>query len=428
MLYSLSSSAEIDRGAPDKPCPAGKNQQTGDVGQSLVQAELATRGFLIGPLQPDPGEDFWVEQDGRRSITEGSFPLRALLQVKAASRVDDAFFTDDLLLKQIVRWASQPLPVFLVGVTTTPPPRFYAKSIDDIVAQELQGRDPTTVEAKTVRVKLPLVADLSAVLGDAIQEHSRSIRLVIEGLSETEIEQGYFEVVEKKKPALCERVPIATWRVLWKSAARPQHFAAMLTELVRRARTDYATSVPRPAFVVFHVYRSLYDLQNNLAIARVDWVDPTHPKAVPIADVLGAVGEFRIRQGRDLAEFREIFRSQTVGEQEFAAYAEKVGTTFDQITDTILGGPRGIAAWNDKLRAQFKEVDTLWNSGPLPPPQHKALDEALTAYYGALSDHEFVAIYRRDKLKPDVVVRLLKQSEAQLRDCRGSWRIFLRRL
>ena len=405
--------------------PGWENQQTGDAGQSLIEAELVMHGFLVGPLQPDPGEDFWVECQGRRAIAEGSFPLRALLQVKSSATVQSATFTDDLPLTHIKRWAAQPLPVFLIGVTTAQPSAFYAKSVDDILAHDLQGQDPTTLTTKTVRVKLPSVADLSALLTDAIHEHHRSMQLVLKDLSETEIEQHYFEVLKKKKPETWERVPIASWTVLWKSPPRPQHFAAMLTELTRRAKADCEKTFPCPAFVIFHVYRSLYDVQYNLAVARVDWVNPGHPKAAAIAERMGAPGGLKVRHDRDTSELRDIFRSQTVSEDAFAAYASSVGTAFDRITDAILTGPGGIQAWNDELRRQFKEADDLWNSGPFAPVQYAALAEALSTYNGVLFGHESVAIYRAPKLTPDVTARLLRDSEVRLRDLRGAWRILL---
>lgn len=403
-----------------------ENQQTGDAGQSIVQAELATHGFLIGPLQPDPGEDFWVEHQGRRAISEGSFPLRALLQVKGTAKGEGAVFVDDLPIKQIVRWAAQPLPVFLVGVTTEPPATFYAKPVDAIVAEDLQGRDPTTMTGKTVRVRLPLATDLGALLADAILEHHRSMRMVLDGLSETDIEQHYFEVLERKKPEAWARASIASWKVLWKSAPRPQHFGAMLTELVRRVKTEYE-GPPRPAAVVFHVYRSLYDAQHNLPVARVRWVDRTHPKADWHAAVLGVVGEFKIQHDQGVPETRSFLRERTASAEEFAAYAAKVGIAFDQITDAIFAGPGGVQVWTSDLRKRFKEADDLWNEGPFPPVQHKALHDALTAYFDALFSHEFVAIYRSRELSPDVVARLLKDSEARLRDSRGAWRAVLRR-
>src|SRR5262245_34344203 len=144
------------------------NQLTGDVAQVLTQAELVPRGFLVGTIAPDPGEDFWVEWQGRRAIAEGTFPLRALVQAKGKPSVEGHVFIDDLPVKQIVRWASQTLPVFIVGVATSSPPRFYAKSIDDVIEQDLESRDPTTLTTKTVRVRLPLVADLAALLSTAI--------------------------------------------------------------------------------------------------------------------------------------------------------------------------------------------------------------------------------------------------------------------
>jgi hypothetical protein len=402
-----------------------QNQQTGDAGQSLVQAELTTHGFLIGPLQPDPGEDFWVEESGRRAVSEGRFPLRALLQVKGTPRPDEAVFVDDIPRKQIVRWASQPLPVFLVGVRTSAPHAFYAKAIDDVVADDLQGKDPTALESKTVRVKLPPVADLAACLSKAIEDHHRSMRLVLDGLSETEIEQHYFEVLDKRKPSW-RLLPAASWRVLWKSSPRPQHFAAMLTELARRAEAEYATTLPCPAYVVFHVYRSLFDEQRNLAIARADWVYPGHPRAAETAEKFGAVGGFRIRQDHDVDAYREFFRARTATDDEFAHYAREVGTLLDEVIDAVLAGPGGAEVWTDALRAQFQVVDSLWNEGPMAPVKHKALDDALTALHGAVFDHEFVAVYRKDKLTADIVAKLLREAETKMGEFRGSWRVLIR--
>jgi hypothetical protein len=403
-----------------------ENQETGDAGQALVQAELAPRGFLIGPLAPDPGEDFWVELKGRRAIAEGTFPLRALLQVKGSRALEGETFVDDVPVRQIIRWASQPLPVVMVGVMTTGAPTFHAKSIDAIVAQDLEGRDPTTLNGKTVRVHLPRVADLAALLTDVIEEHHRSMRLILDGVPETDIEQHYFEMLEKKKPGW-ERIPLASWKVLWKSAPRPPHFAAMLTDLARRAGAEYADTAPRPAFVIFHVYRSLYDAQHNLPVARVDWVDPTHPKAARIAEVIGAVGGFKVRHDQGVAETREFLRAQTASAEEFLAYAEQVGTAFDEVTEVILAGSGGFGVWTDALRRRFQEADTLWNEGPFAPVQNSTLHEALSTYFGALLEHEVVSLYRRDKLAPDVVTRLLRDCESKLRNYRGSWRLFARK-
>jgi hypothetical protein len=159
----------------------------------------------------------------------------------------------------------------------------------------------------------------------------------------------------------------------------------------------------------------------------VDWVDPTRPQAARIREILGAEGDFNVRHDRDVAEIREVLRATTASAEDFAAYAGSVGTAFDLITDAILSGPGGAQVWTDRLVKQFKEADSLWNDGPFPPVQHAALHQALSTYYSALLGHEFVAVYRKDKLAPAVVDRLLKKTETQLRDYRGSWRVFLRR-
>jgi hypothetical protein len=53
----------------------------------------------------------------------------------------------------------------------------------------------------------------------------------------------------------------------------------MLTQLMRMATADGQTLFPRPAEFIFHIYRSMEDLYSNLAVARVDFINPHHPKA-----------------------------------------------------------------------------------------------------------------------------------------------------
>jgi hypothetical protein len=94
-----------------------EGQQTRDAGQAIVEAELARAGFLVGRLDPDLGEDLWAEVDGRRASASGELPLRALFQVKAtAEAIDECIL--DVEVDHLKRWAAQPLPVFVVGVST----------------------------------------------------------------------------------------------------------------------------------------------------------------------------------------------------------------------------------------------------------------------------------------------------------------------
>jgi hypothetical protein len=137
-----------------------RNQKIGDVGQSLVMAELTRAGFLVGSLSPDPGEDLWAEVDGRQAIAEGRFPLRALFQVKATEDIADVCVLD-LDVDDLKRWAAQALPVFVIGVSTTAN-TFFAKSIDQIITDDLLGRDPFELKAKTARARVDPSADVGA--------------------------------------------------------------------------------------------------------------------------------------------------------------------------------------------------------------------------------------------------------------------------
>jgi len=381
---------------------------------------------VSGGFDPDLGEDLWIEAQGFEAAAQGSFPLRALVQVKSSEKSEAATFPYDLETKHIRRWAAQPQPVFVIGVALGQPPRFYARSVDAILTEDLGGQDAMRVTAQTTRVHLPWVPDLPDYLTREITAHYRASQLILEHVTEETIEHDYFEILDRKAPEAWAKPPIASWKILWKSPRRPQHLAAVLTELARRAQVEYATLTPRPAFVVFHIYRSLLDVQRNLAAVRVDWVDPSHPKAPDIQRILGAPGGFRMRHDKGVDETREFYRSRTATPQEFAAYAQTVGTRFDAIADAVMANPAA-EVWTPPLKDTFREAETLWDDGPFAPTECAQLERVLTAEHDALFEHHYVAIYRRDKLPPATVTRLLDDSAARLRDCRGAWRLFLAR-
>jgi len=401
-----------------------KSQQTGHAGAKLVEAVLTVGGFVCGGFDPDLGEDLWIEAQGYEAAAQGSFPLRALVQVKSSEKSDATTFPYDLETKHIRRWAAQPQPVFVIGVALGEPPRFYAKYIDTILTEDLGGQDPMRVTAQTTRVHLPLVPDLPGYLKHEITAHYRASQLILERIPEETIEHEYFEMLDRKAPEAWAKIPIASWTVYWKSPRRPQHLAAVLTELARRAQVEYTKSIPQPAFVVFHIYRSLLDVQRNLATFRVDWVDPSHPKAPDIQRILGAPGGFRMRRDKGVDDTREFFRSRTATPEDFAAYAQTLGAIFDVIADQIMANPSA-EVWTPSLTDAFRQAEKLWDDGPFAPTEYAQLERALTAEHDALFEHYYVAIYRRDKLPPVTVTRLLDQSAARLRDYRGAWRLFV---
>jgi len=145
-----------------------KNQQTGDDGQALVTSALTRAKFLVGSVTPDPGEDLWVEVDGRRNIAEGAFPLRALLQVKAtAEAIGECVL--DLDVDDLRRWAAQPLPVFVVGVSTANE-AYFVKSIDDIVSDDLQGRNVFELRTTTARVRITPTNDVASTIRRTVRD------------------------------------------------------------------------------------------------------------------------------------------------------------------------------------------------------------------------------------------------------------------
>jgi hypothetical protein len=402
---------------------AWENQQTGDAGQALVTSALTRAKFLVGSLTPDPGEDLWVEVDGRKNIAEGAFPLRALLQVKAtAEAIGECLL--DLDVDDLRRWAAQPLPVFVVGVSTFNE-AYFVKSIDDIISEDLQGKNVFELRTKTARVRINPTNDVASTIQRTIEIHYQSLKLTLAGVSEDDRKAHYFEVLSHRDPEPIGLVPTVGWFILWKSPARPQHFAAMISELIRLCDQEDGDHQPRPAAFHFHIYRSIEDRHHNLAVARVDVVNPRHPKRAQISQTLGIEGEYRVRHDGDLKPTRDFFRSKTVSAVEFRTYARTLGPMLDALSDKILARRVQQLIWNDALNGEFAVVDQLWNNGPFAPSECGPLDAALSGYYNCLLAHRHIEVYRSGALAAATVSRLLRSEEEKLGYFRGTWRVLL---
>lgn len=402
-----------------------QSQQTGDAGEAIVAAELTRGGFLVGSISPDPGEDLWAEVDGRRAIATGDFPLRALFQVKGRTGAADEFVMD-VEIDHLKRWAAQPLPVFVVGVST-PTGQLFIESVDQIIADQFVGKDLFDVQQKTVRVRLEATSDFASAVRKAIDHHYEPLQLNLAPVAEDEINANYFEVLHTGQPEAWELVPTVGWSVLWKSAPRPQHFAAMISELARRAREANLNTRPKPALFIFHIYRSVEDRHYNLAVARVDVVNPDHPRSVKIREILEIKDGYRVRKDRDTKPLREFMRSRTASAPEFRRYALSIGPVFDALSAKVIArGASGEIVWDEELRREFSALDDLWNNGPLAPPECRALEAILNDYFGCLLSHNHVVLRRAEVLQPEVVQRLLHDDEARLKSFRGAWSVVLR--
>jgi hypothetical protein len=402
-----------------------QSQQTGDTGQAIVAAELSRGGFLVGGISPDAGEDLWAEVDGRRAVATGDFPLRALFQVKATTDTVDEFVLD-VEIYHLKRWAAQPLPVFVVGVSS-PAGKIFVKSVDQIIASDFVGKNLFDLQKKTTRIRLEATSNFASDVRRAIERHYEPLQLNLAQVADDEIKANYFEVLQTRQPEGCELVPTVGWFVLWKSAPRPQHFAAMIAELTRRARQAHIDTRPTPALFIFHVYRSLEDRHYNLAVARVDVVNQDHPKSLTIREVLELKDGYRIRQDRDVKPLREFMQSKTASAEEFRRYALSIGPQFDAMAEKVVArGASGGAVWDEPLQREFSTLDDLSNNGPYAPPECRALEAVLSDYYGCLLSHNHVALRRAKELQPEVVNRLLRKDEARLVSFRWAWSIILR--
>ena len=401
-----------------------QSQQTGDLGPAIVQAVLARGGFLAGTLTPDPGEDLWAEVDGRRAIAQGEFPLRALFQVRATGD-DTSECVLDIELDQIKRWAAQPLPVFLIGVST-PKERLFAKSIDDIVSEDLSGRDPFEIRTQRARVRPRAVENLGLVMKTAIEKHYAPSRLALSDVSNTEITSHYFEVLSRRDPAGVS-IPTAVWDVLWKSPPRPQHFAAMVTELVRRARNQYGRTELRPILFFFNIFRSSEDRHYNVAAARVEVINLDHPRAEELKRTLEMPRGYNVRQDRDVVESREYWQSITMSPGVFRAYAEGVGLALDALADKVLERVRaGEWVWDDALNETFKGIKHIWENQTIAPPECRMLERVLEEQFECLLQHGYIWRNTRGRFDNSTRCEMLGELETKLTQSRGAWAVVLR--
>lgn len=351
--------------------------------------------------------------------------MRALFQVRATEH-DKSECVLDIKVDQIKRWAAQPLPVFLVGVGTTTG-KLFAKSIDEIVVEDLAGKDPFEITTKTVRVRLKATEDLGATVRASIHNHYAAARLDLATMGDSEIKSHYFEVLSRRNPDDGASIPTSIWTVLWKSPPRPQHFAAMVTELKKRARRQYEHVEPRPMLFFFNIFCSAEDRHYDLAAARVDVINADHPRAEELRTVLQIADGYRVRLDRDLPESREYFQSIAVPPEEFREYAKKVGQALDTLTGKVLKRAKNARrAWDDALNAEFTVVNDLWNNQTVGPSECRMLEASLDEYFQCLLRHNVIERNRAQRFPAAERVRLLEELETQLEQCRGSWSVVLR--
>ena len=372
-----------------------ENQETGDWGEAFVKAELAREKYSVIELKPDLGEEFLVEIEGRKAVAEGLYPRRALIQVKTKSICSDSnLMKVPIPLKAIVRWSAQPLPVFIVGVCGRDTPSLFIMSLDEVLKDVLQGRDPTLCEQEMVTVGLRLAPTLAKTMSLAIEEFTRTLVPDFESLSKEEIDANHFEILKEHAPTVYEKAVLVGWSVLWKSPRRPQFFFAMFRELTKRAKEKYAY-IEKPVNVIFHVYRSLRDHQHNMAIAHVDWVDTEQRGLVAVKEVF-EWAPFRVRPGHDNDESRRYLAQKTATVPEFVCCIGKVGTLLDGITEILLRDgmeTKSAVPWDMSLVAALHEVDQIWNETPQAPTEFVFIDKFISGYVNTLDENRWI----RDK-------------------------------
>ena len=369
-----------------------QNQETGDWGEAIVRSELAREDFSVIKLEPDLGEDFLIELEGRKAVAEGLYPLRALVQVKAHADPSNADIMKVAIpMKAVIRWSAQPWPVFILAVSGREAPSLFMTSLDEVLTDSLQGRDPTLCEQETVTATLKLTPTLAKSMALAIKEFTRTLVPDFGALTKEEIEANHFETLKEQPPTFYQRAVQVGWSILWKSPRRPQFFSAMFRELIKRAKVKYSHS-NKPVEVNFHIYRSLRDQQHNMAVAHVDWVNDEDHRSSNLHELFPWAPS-RVRQGHDNDETRRYIAGKTATAHEFVSCVQKIGTVLDGATATILQNETTASTcrpWNAELVNILKETDRIWNEMPQAPIELAIVDKFISNYLNALDNNRWM--------------------------------------
>ncbi len=374
-----------------KPMAGYQNQETGDWGEAIVRNALADEDISVIELKPDLGEDFLIEIEGRKAAAEGLYPLRALVQVKAHSDPSNSDIMKVALpMKAIIRWSAQPWPVFILGVSGRKTPSLFLTSLDEVLTDSLQGRDPALCEQKTVTVNLKLTHTLATSMAFSIKTFTRTLVPDFGDLTKEEIEANHFEILKEQPPTSYQRAVQVGWSILWKSPRRPQFFSAMFRELIKRAKRKYAHS-DKPVEINFHIYRSLRDQQHNMAVAHIDWVNDEDHRFSDLRELF-PWAPYRVRQGHDNDETRKYISGKTATAHEFASCVQRIGTVLDGMTATILQNEttRTYRPWSAELISNLTDTDRIWNEMPQAPIELATAEKFISNYLNALDDNRWM--------------------------------------
>jgi len=373
--------------------PGWEAQDLGDLGEAATRLELTKARIMVRGLSPDGGEDFLIELDGNEAASTGAAPRLALLQVKAreAEESGPSAPVAGIQKHRLLRWSAQQLPVVVVLLAGSERQRWFARLVDDFLLEELGGRDVGDLAQKTVTMRLDGVEDLGPWIRSRVNEFYATRVPDFSKLSATQLRE-HFEVVESGDPTHYENATSFGRRVIWKGPRRPAFFAALVKELVRQARRDLGGRT-RPALVHIHIYRSEADRSNNMAVARVHWLEKEHPRLAPaIADW----DELQITASEENDEVRAFWESRTRTPVQFLEGLRPLVLRLDLLVKHLLDVGDS-AAWSDKDVSEFKALWDGWHFDiGAVPKELEVLQSFVRGYFLTVSQHETFTL-RRDE-------------------------------
>jgi hypothetical protein len=405
-----------------------ENQRTGRRGEVYVRMLLEDGGITCGALDPDHGEDLLIEVDGSLRAPTGEPALAALVQVKGhdADGPNGLAMERKIQRKHLLRWSAQQLPVFLVAVYLGgQEKRIYAEAIDRFLAEGVGVPDISKLEQEEFSVPLQKVDDLAAFLRAEVTEFHRKVGPRFENLSPSELQDSHLEVIDRRPGLYAPHVSWFHWQVIWKSPRRPAFFAAALSWLLEESRAEYSTA-SKPPSVCFHIYRSLAAIQANTAVARVDFVNPDHPRGPELLASL-KMEPLRIRAGSESEPLRAYLESKTASPQEFANFVRALAPKIDALTEALLQARTAAEAeraWTPDLRQRYRQIDEEYESAARAPLEFRSLEKHVQAYLSALWGHYRFAVKIRD-IPWTNTERRISEAREELEGFYKSWRHLL---
>ena len=405
-----------------------ESQEAGDWGENVVKAALSDGRITSAPLDPDLGEDFLIEVAGREASATGKHPRTALIQVKACFEecTADEIKVPGIKKTKLMRWSSQQLPVFIVAVSgySTRTPSFFVKAVDEVFAG-VEIRDMPTESVTVTAIGTNSLAD-SLVAG--IDNFHRSVCTDLNSLSSTDKRNEHFEVMQRGKPNPIDRlVKHVSWSVIWRASRRPAYFAAMISNLFREAHEIYA-DLDAPAYVSFHVYRSQYDMDHNMAIARVHWIDELHNGIAEVEPVLSGNNP-RIEYLETHPDIRKFVKSKITDAESFVAHLKSIAPKLDGFASRLVAaefdGEKGKQFWDDQRIMEMDELERVWEATPLAPTEFKAVEDVLSSYVYALTGHRVFAGKAHWNLKGENKRYRLETAE-EIQYYYGAWWVLLK--